>query len=63
MAKQKKKTMPVRGFQIGVRLSPEEFATVEQAADLDKLSVATWLRRVALLEAERIIAESKKPKK
>lgn len=39
-----------------VRVSPEQKALLERAAAADDRDLATWIRRVAVREAERVLA-------
>lgn len=38
---------------ISLRLSPDEIDTLKAAAAADKLKLGTWIKRAALIEADR----------
>lgn len=54
----KKKTDEVRE-QLPIRVTEEEKAQFVKAAALENLPTGTWIRKLALAEAKRVINEQK----
>ncbi len=58
MAKRKMKTS-----DLTIRLTPDERAGIEKAAEAQHLPVSTWLRRLALVESTRLQEEAERREK
>ncbi len=54
MTRPKKAPDDVRGIVLKVRVTEEERADLQFAADHERLELSTWLRRLGLHEATRI---------
>ena len=55
MGKKKVEEIEVRA-QFPIKMTADEKALLEQAAAIEDLPTGTWMRRLALREAKRVIA-------
>lgn len=51
---------PIKNRTLKVRLTDEQHALLQAAADLQDLDISTWLRQVGLGEARVLLAQNTK---